>query len=128
MVAAKLRKNDKRIKTFVQEITSSLALGKKYQVPGLGTFTTCSRKDSSGRVTCKIAMFRPSAELRDYASGGVCPSVSGQYEDAIRYIIEAMKNEEGVQIPRLGRLAVIPAKGKKPKLIFHGADELNNAL
>jgi nucleoid DNA-binding protein len=128
MALAKLRKNDKRIKTFVQEVTSSLVIGKKHQVPGLGTFSTCSRKDSSGRSTCKIAMFRPSAELRDFASGGAYPSISGPHEEAVRYIIESMKNEEGVEIPHFGRMAVVPVKGKSPKLIFHGSEELNETL
>ena len=128
MASIKLRKNDKRITAFVQEVTSNLVIGKKHQVPGLGTFSTCSRKDSSGRATCKIAMFRPSAELRDFVSGGEFPIISGPHEDAIRYIIEAMRTEEGVEISHLGRMAVVPVRGKKPKLIFHGAEELNDAL
>ncbi len=128
MALVKLRKNDKRIKAFVQEVTSTLVAGKKHQTPGLGTFSACSRKDASGRTLCKMAMFRASAELRDFASGGPSPSISGPHAEAVRYIVEAMQSEDGIDIPLLGRMVVVPVKGKSPKLIFHGADELNDAL
>jgi len=33
-----------------------------------------------------------------------------------------------VDVPFLGRMAVVPVLGKKPKLIFHSSKELNNEL
>jgi hypothetical protein len=39
-----------------------------------------------------------------------------------------MLRKEGITIPQLGRMAVVPVSGSKPKLIFHGARELNAAL
>ena len=44
------------------------------------------------------------------------------------YIVEAMQIEQGVDVPLLGRMAVVPVVGKKPKRIFHGAQELNDVL
>ena len=39
-----------------------------------------------------------------------------------------MQRKAGISIPRLGRMAVVPVLGGKPKLIFHGAEELNDTL
>jgi hypothetical protein len=39
-----------------------------------------------------------------------------------------MLRKEGISIPQLGRMAVVAVSGSKPKLIFHGARELNAAL
>ena len=75
-----------------------------------------------------MAMFRASAELREYASGGPPPSVSGPHAKVVSAIVEAMQSEQGVDVPLLGRMAVVPVLGKKPKLIFHGAEELNDVL
>ena len=75
-----------------------------------------------------MAMFRASAELRDYATGGPPPSVSGPHAEVVSVIVEAMQGQEGVDVPLLGRMAVVPVRGKKPKLIFHGAQELNDVL
>ena len=75
-----------------------------------------------------MAMFRASAELRDHACGGPPPPVSGPHAEVVSVIVKAMQNERGVDVPLLGRMAVVPVPGKKPKLIFHGADELNDAL
>ena len=75
-----------------------------------------------------MAMFRASAELRRYASGGPPPPVSGAHADVVWVIVEAMQSEQGVDVPLLGRMAVVPVPGKKPKLIFHGAKELNDVL
>ena len=44
------------------------------------------------------------------------------------YIVESMQIEQGVDVPPLGRMAVVSVVGKKPKLIFHGAQELNDVL
>ena len=44
------------------------------------------------------------------------------------YIVEAMQIEQGVDVPLLGRMAVVPVVGKKPKLISNGAQELNDVL
>lgn len=75
-----------------------------------------------------MAMFRASAELRAHADGGKPPRVSGSHTDVVRAIVEAMLTNEGIDVPLLGRMAVVPVPGKKPKLIFHGAKELNDLL
>jgi len=124
----KIRKNDKRIKVFVQDVTAVLLDGKRHQTPGLGTFSTCTRKATTDRLACKMAMFRACTELREYASGGPLPTVSGPNAEVVRAIIEAMQNEQGIEIPLLGHMAVVPVPGKNPKLIFHGAEELNSVL
>lgn len=75
-----------------------------------------------------MAMFRASAELRAHASGGPLPTLSGGHAPAIRAIVRGMLRKEGITIPRLGRMAVVPVSGSKPKVIFHGATELNATL
>ena len=124
----KIRKTDKRLQAFVQEVTATLLDGRRHQTPGLGTFSTCTRKATEDRVACKMAMFRASAELREYAIGGPPPPVSGPHAEVVSVIVEAMQNQDGVEVPLLGRMAVVPVPGKKPKLIFHGAQELNEIL
>jgi nucleoid DNA-binding protein len=124
----KIRKTDKRLRAFVQEVTATLLDGKCHRTPGLGTFSTCTRKAMAGRVFCRMAMFRASMELREYASGGLPPSVSGAHAEVVSVIVEAMQTKQGVDVPLLGRMAVVPVPGRKPKLIFHGAEELNDAL
>ena len=130
MAASKpgIRKADRGLRAFVQEVTATLLDGKRHQTPGLGTFSTCVRKATTERVACRMAIFRASAELREYASGGPAPSVSGPHAEAVSVIVEAMQSEQGVDLPLLGRLAVVPVPGRKPKLIFHGAKELNDVL
>jgi hypothetical protein len=59
---------------------------------------------------------------------GRTPPVSGPHAEVVSVIIEAMQSERGVLVPLLGRMAVVPVPGKKPKLIFHGAEELNRVL
>ena len=124
----KIRKTDKRLRAFVQEVTATLLDGRRHQTPGLGTFSTCTRKATEDRVACKMAMFRASAELREYVIGGPPPPVSGPHAEVVSVIVEAMQNQDGVEVPLLGRMAVVPVPGKKPKLIFHGAQELNEIL
>ena len=121
-------KTDAKLSAFVQDVSQSLLDGKRHQTPGFGTFSTCTRKATVDRAACKMAMFRPSAELREYASGGPPPPVSGTHSEIVKSIVEAMQSEHGIEVPCLGRMAVIPVAGKKPKLIFHGAEELNHAL
>ncbi len=75
-----------------------------------------------------MAMFRPSAELRLHANGGPLPEVSGPHAEAVHALIAGMQGPDGVIVPHLGRLAIVPVVGKKPKLIFHGADELNQRI
>jgi len=123
-----MRKNDKKLNAFTQEVTAALQNGKRFRVSGLGTFSTCTRKAAEDRTACKMAMFRASSELRDYALGGPLPTVEGPHAEIVHTIIEAMQSEEGVHIPLLGRMAVVPVLGKNPKLIFHGAEELNSRL
>lgn len=73
-------------------------------------------------------MFRASAELREYVDEGPPPTVSGSHAEVVRIIVEDMQSKQSVEIPLLGRMAIEPVPGKKPKLIFHGAEELNTAL
>jgi len=62
-MAPKFRKTDKKLLAFVAEVTATLLDGKRYRTPGLGTFSTCTRRATAERVACKMAMFRASAEL-----------------------------------------------------------------
>ena len=75
-----------------------------------------------------MAMFRASRELREYACGGPPPPVSGPHAVVVNVIIEAMQCEQGVNVPLLGRMAVVRVPGRNPKLIFHGAEDLNDIL
>jgi hypothetical protein len=75
-----------------------------------------------------MAMLRASAELREYASGGPPSPLSGPHSEVVSVIVEAMQSEQGVDVPLLGRMAVVPVLGRKPKLIFHGAKELDDVL
>lgn len=123
-----IRKSDKRLRAFVEEVTATLVDGKRHRTPGLGTFSTCTRKATGDRAACKMAMFRASTELREHASGGPPPPVCGPHTEVVRVIIDAMQSEQGVDVPLLGRMAVVQVPGKKPKLIFHGAESLNDVL
>jgi hypothetical protein len=75
-----------------------------------------------------MAMFRASAELRSYATGGPLPHFSGPHAKALNTIVHGMQNEAGITVPRLGRMAVVAVPRGKPRLIFHGAVELNGLL
>ena len=124
----KIRKTDKRLRAFVQEVTATLVNGKRHRTPGLGTFSTCTRKASPDRVARKMAIFRASAELREYAAGGPPPCMFGPHAGVVSTIASAMQFEQGVDVPLLGRMAVVRVPGKKPRLIFHGTRELNDVL
>lgn len=128
MSQGKMDREDNVIQEFVQAVTSSLLAGKKYPIPGFGTFSTCSRKDESGQPVCKIAMFRASSELRDFSTGGPSPTFTGPHAVVVSHIVENMQNEGGVDIPLLGQMVCEPVKGKNTKFIYRGALELNNAL
>jgi len=69
-------KTNEMLRAFAAEVTSALLDGNRNQTLGLGTFSTCIRKASAKRAACKMAMFRASAELRAYATGGLLPLVS----------------------------------------------------
>jgi hypothetical protein len=75
-----------------------------------------------------MAMFRASVELRAYVTDGRAPLLSRPHTEVVSFIVEAMQSEQGVDVPLLGRMAVVPVPGKKRKLIFHGAKELNDVL
>lgn len=124
----KIRKTDSRLRAYVAEVTAALMGGKRHNTPGLGTFSTCTRKETADRVACRMAIFRACAELREYASGGPPPPVSGPHAEVVGFIVEALQGEQGVDVPLLGQLAVVPVPGRNPKLIFHGAEELNDVL
>ena len=70
-------------------------------------------------------MFRASAELRGYADCGHLPVFQEPHARALRI---ARGMHRGITIPLLGRMAVVSVPGAKPKLIFHGARELNERL
>ena len=123
-----IRKIDERLRAFVLEVTTTLLNGERHRTPGLGTFSTCTRKATVGRVASTMAMFRASAELREHITGGPPPSVSGTHAEAAHVIIQALHSERSLDVPLLGQMAVIPVSGKKPKLIFHGSQELNDVL
>jgi hypothetical protein len=59
---------------------------------------------------------------------GPQPTFAGPHASALRTIVRGMSRADGITIPRLGRIAVVPVSGAKPRLIFHGAMELNAAL
>lgn len=119
---------DDRLRAFVREVTETLLIGQPHRTPGLGTFSLCTRRATPDRGASTMAMFRASAELRAYACGGPPPSLSGRHASAVRAIVRGMLGKEGITIPRLGRMAVVPVLGSKPKLIFHGAKALNAVL
>src|SRR5258707_10744961 len=121
-----IQKYDQRIQEFVQEVTDTLLAGQPHRTPGLGTFSTCTRRAAPGRCSSKMAMFRASAELRKYACGGPLPILSGRHEKATKAIAQGMQREEGINVPQLGRMAVVQVPGSRPKLIFHAAKELND--
>lgn len=128
MVASMSRTGDEALHAFVAEVAAALQQGKLHRTPGLGTFTTCSRKAAPGRDISKMAIFRASAEFRAYASGGQRPSLSGPHAKALGVVVEAMRSAGGVDVPLLGRMAIVPVPHAKPKIIFHAAQELNDAL
>lgn len=120
--------SDGHVDEFVRAVTAALVEGRRFRVTGLGTFSTCARKATAERAACRIAMFRASPELREYADGGRVPSVDRPHEDAVTAIIAGMRSELGIEVSGLGRLAVVPVPGKKAKVIFHGTRELNAKL
>lgn len=125
---AKAMTRDHPLQAFVQEVTATLLIGKPHRTPGLGTFAPCTRRATPDRRASTMAMFRASAELRAYACGGPPPTPAGRHAPAVRTIVRGMLRKEGITIPRLGRMAVVPVSGSKPRFIFHGARELNAAL
>ena len=125
---AMAKTRDHPLQAFVQEVTATLLIGRPHRTPGLGTFSICTRRATPDRCASTMAMFRASAELRAYASGGPLPTLSSRHAPAVRTIVRGMLRKEGITIPQLGRMAVVPVSGSKPKLIFHGARELNAAL
>jgi len=102
--------------------------GKRYQINGFGTFSTCARKAAVGRPACKMIMFRASKALYDYSAGKDCPAITGPHSDTVLKVIDALHNESGVDIHSLGRMAVLPVSGKQAKIIFHGDNEFNSEL
>ena len=120
--------SDPELGAFVRSIGQALLNSRPHKTVGFGTFSTCSRKASGDRPACKMAMFRPSVELRQFANGGPLPSVTGAHAEVVTSIIKAMQSEQGVEVPSLGRFAIVPVTGKQPKLIFHGSEKLNAAL
>jgi len=73
-------------------------------------------------------MWRADAALREHIQGGPPKESAGLHGAAVAGIIAAMMGDGGVDLPQLGRLGLVRVAGKKPKLTFHAADELNAAL
>src|SRR5260221_3536797 len=116
---------DHPVQAFVKEVTATLLVGRPHRTPGLGTFSICTRRGTPDRCASTMALFRASTELRAYASGGPLPTLSGRHAPAVRTIVRGMLRKEGITIPQLGRMAVVPVSGSSPKLIFHGARKLD---
>lgn len=113
---------------FVDEVTACLVRGERYQSPGFGTFSTCSRKAAPGRPACRMATFRASTELREQVANHTALPVPGAHAAAVRALVEAMQRDGGVQVPGLGHLDVARATGKKPRLTFRATAGLNARL
>ena len=124
----KAAEHDQILRVFIQEVTLALIAGQRYRAPGLGTFSPCKRQATPGRSSSTMAIFRASAELRQYASGGPLPNLSGAHAQALRIITEGMQGAQGITIPLLGRMAVVREPSARPRLIFHGATELNERM
>src|SRR5882762_6166131 len=99
---------DHPLQAFVHEVTATLLIGRPHRTPGLGTFSICTRRATPDRRASTMAMFRASAELRAYASGGRLPTLSSLHAPAVRTIVRGMLRKEGITIPKLGRMAVVP--------------------
>ena len=125
MRAVAIPERDRNLSLFAREVTLALLAGSSYRAPGFGTFSTCTRRAAPGRPCSTMAMVRASVELREYACGGPLPKLSGPHARALKTIVQGMQSERGITIPRFGRVAVVPMPSGKPKLIFHGAAELN---
>ena len=109
---------DHPLRAFVQEVTATLLIGRPHRTPGLGTFSICTRRATPDRCASTMAMFRASAELRAYASGGPLPTLSGRHAPAVRTIVRGMLRKEGITIPQLGRMAVVPVSASEAKAHF----------
>ncbi len=82
----------------------------------------CARRHA-GRGTSRR---RPVAKL--FEKLGAVVACRWVHAEVVSVIVEAMQSEQGVNVPLLGRMAVVPVPGRKPMLIFHGAEELNGVL
>lgn len=112
---------------FTDAVRTALLAGKRLAVPAFGTFTRCTRKAKGDRPACRIAMWRANAGLRTQLEGGAPVQLEGRHQHVVAALIQGMDTEAGVQVPGLGRFAVLRS-GQKTKLIFHAAAELNDAL
>lgn len=113
---------------LLDALRAALLRGERVRIPGLGTFTTCTRKATADRAACTIAMFRASKELRAHVSTGADLQVSGPHADAVTALVAAMQGDNGVDVPGLGHLEAVQVPGKKPRLIFHADAALNDQL
>src|SRR2546428_10606469 len=113
------KKHRQPLEAFVHEVTATLLAGHPYRTPGLGTFSTCTRRATPDRSASTMAMFRTSAELRAYASRGPLPTLSGTHASALRIIDRGLLRAGGITDPQVGRMAAGPVSGAKPKVIFH---------
>jgi hypothetical protein len=75
-----------------------------------------------------MAMFRASAALRESVSNGRPAEASGAHASVVTAIAAAMQGERGLDVPQLGHFGVVRVAGKKPRLIFHADQELNDSL
>lgn len=116
------------VATFADELRGALLRGDRFKVPALGTFTTCTRKATTDRAACTIAMFRASKELRAHVADGSDLQVSGPHAELVTSLVAAMQAEHGVDVPGLGHLEAVRVAGKTPRLIFHADPMFNDLL
>ena len=94
MAKTPVGRTHKQLRAFVEDVTAALLAGTCHRTLGFGTFSTCTRRATADRCASTMAMFRPSAELRAYASGGPPPLPSGPHAAVVSLVIEAMKRRD----------------------------------
>jgi len=114
---------DHPLQTFVQEVYRNTSDRQATQDAWpWNVFHLHSPRHTGSVVLARWRCFEPALSWRAYASGGALPTLSGRHAPAVvRTIVRGMLRKEGITIPRLGRMAVVPVSGSKPKLTFHGA-------
>lgn len=76
-----------------------------------------------------MATFRASPALRERLDGGSSGPLPFLDPPSVAALVDAMRAHGGGEVPGLGRLDVVPAKGrKKARLTFRAAEALNARL
>ena len=121
-------KTNEMLRAFAAEVTSTLLDGNRHQTPGLGTFPTNFEKQGQRELLAKWLCFGRARSLERMPLVDHYHSCPRPHAELVSFTVEAMQMEQGVDVPLLGRMAVVPVVGKKPKLISNGAQELNDVL